>query len=109
MENQHAYVHLKGKHAATWRRMLQTEFLPIESPLPDQMDGGEYGQLVFLNIDAARLTPQQRTRLVDWITQHGDNPNRTEIEADVLANKATYLLDTDDESEIVFSIPNPLN
>lgn len=99
--SRHAYLHLKGQYAQDWRKTLRMDFLPIMTPVPEQLDGGEYGMLSVLYVDATRLSAEQQTRLIEWIWRQGDNPERKEIAADVLANKAAYLLNTGDESEIM--------
>jgi len=106
---QQAYIRLRGPYGRTWREELQTNFLPIVSHVPETVSGEEYGDLVILHVDSSRLTADVRTRLINWMLRDGDNPNRAELEADLLANKVSYLLTHDDFSEIVFHLPNPWN
>ena len=106
MAQSHTYLRLRGEYAESFRRVLETEMLPVVSPVPEELDGGEYGKLMILNIDAARLSDLQRLSLIDWIWKLGDNPDRAAIETNVLANKATYVLHESEQSEMLFHDPN---
>jgi len=106
MAQSHAYLRLRGEYGNSFRQVLETELLPVVSPIPEELDGGEYGKLMVLNIDAARLSAGQQKSLIDWIWKRGDNSDRAAIQSNVLANKASYVFRDSDQSEILFHDPN---
>ncbi len=106
MSHRDTYLQLRGDYAEHFRQVLGVELLPVVSPVPQELDGGMHGKLLVLHIYAARLTEKQRQALVDWIVENGDTSDRSTVEANVSANKATYLIEEADLSQIVFDDPS---
>ena len=101
----HYCLHLSGKNGESYRSVLGLDLLPVVHPLPETLDCGEYGRLVVLHIDAARLSGPQKERLIDWIWRDGDNPNRDEVRNAVKRNMATYRVEPDENYQLILHDP----
>lgn len=58
---------------ADWIEVFGTEVLPIISPVPVVNDGPT-GRREFYRLDVSRITPQQRQRLVRWLSKRWKLP-----------------------------------